>query len=105
VSRIDVASASKPGEIGDDARPGRRHPGHGLEVRVDGARELRVAREHVWQGDDRGDQEPGERDDEESLPDADGLLAVRDQPDPDSERRCDRARSQERPGRLGVAER
>ena len=67
-------------EVGDDARPGRREPGHALEVGVERVRELVAALEEVRDRRERGCHEPGQRDDEEALAHADRAGSIRRQP-------------------------
>ena len=91
-------------DVGEDGRAGRRHPGHGLEVGVERARELVLAREDVRERDEERGREPRDRDDEERLAQADPLAArgrLLEYP-PGTAR--ERPRGHEGPHRLAVPE-
>ena len=90
--------------VREDARACRRHPGHGLEVRVDRVAQLWLA-EEVREGDGPGGERPCERHDQEALTGPNRLTAARHplQTEPDRER--DGPAGEERPHGLAVADR
>ena len=92
--------------VGDDARAGRREPGHPLEVRIERARELGSAFEQVGNGGEPGGDQPRQGDDEKPFADSDAARRVRRdtlQPEPEPAR--DDSRDDERVERLAVRER
>ena len=92
-------------DMRDDAAAGGAEAGHALEEGVDGPVELRVAGEDVGERAERGCSEPGQRDDEEALADAEPVVAASRVGDRDCDAAGDRAGGEEGPDLLAVADR
>ena len=92
-------------DVDEDRRPRGREARHRLEERIDGPVELRVPREQVGQRAEHGRREPGQRDDEIALTEADRAgppgRPLHDEAEPAHEGEG----AEERPGRLAVPQR